>query len=193
MVNNPKILVFAGSARAGSFNKKLAAIAARFASEAKANVTLVDLADHRLPMYDGDHEASQGIPEEVKALRKVFMAQDGFIMVSPEYNSSISPLLKNTIDWVSRADANDPQLVAFRGKVAGLLATSPGALGGLRGLVHLRSILANIGMHVVPHQHAIPAAHDALAYDSSLAEGNHAAAVKSVAEATVCLAAALKE
>jgi len=192
MANNPKILVFAGSARTGSFSKKLASIAAGFVGTAGANVTLIDLADHRLQMYDGDIEVSHGVPEDVKALRKVFMAQDGFIMVSPEYNSSISPLLKNTVDWVSRADGNDPQLVAFRGKAAGLLATSPSALGGLRGLVHLRSILANIGMHVVPQQHAIPNAHDTLASGNSLAAANHAAAVKSVAEATVHLASALR-
>jgi len=193
MADGPKILVFAGSARSASLNKKLAGVAAGYATDAGGDVTLLDLADHRLPMYDGDIEAGGGIPEDARALRKLFMAQDGFIICSPEYNSSISPLLKNTLDWVSRPDGDDAMVVAYRGKAAGLLAASPGALGGLRGLVHLRSILGNIGMHLAPQQHAISGAGNAFAEDGSLGAENHAAAVKGVAEATVRLARALKD
>lgn len=192
MADAPKILVFAGSARAGSFNKKIAALAAGHAEAAGASVTLLDLADHRWPIYDGDLEANDGIPAEVKAMRQVFKAQDGFIIASPEYNSSVAPLTKNVIDWLSRPDGDDAQLVAFRGKVAGLIATAPGALGGLRGLVHLRSILGNIGMHVVPQQQAISNARAAFNDDGSLVDDTQAAGIKGVAGAVVTLAAALK-
>lgn len=123
----PKILVFAGSARSASFNKKLAAAAAGMAREAGAEVTLLDLADHRLQMYDGDVEGGSGVPEDARALRKIFLAHDGMIIASPEYNSSIAPLLKNTLDWISRPDGDDAMVAAYRGKVAGIMSASPGA------------------------------------------------------------------
>ena len=192
MSNAPKILVFAGSARAGSMNKKLASIAADQARAAGAEVTLLDLAEHRLPMYDGDLEAGEGVPAVAEALRKTFLEHDGFIIASPEYNSSISPMLKNTLDWISRPDGDDASIVAYRGKVAGLVAASPGGLGGLRGLVHLRSILGNIGVTVVPQQHAISGAMNAFNDDGSLVKDANAAAVKGVADAVVRTAGALK-
>ncbi len=188
MNRKAKILVFAGSARTDSFNKKLAQVAAGQAEAAGADVTFLDLADHRLPMYDGDTEAGSGVPEDARKLRKLFIAQDGFIIASPEYNSSIAPLLKNTIDWISRPDGGDAMVAAYRGKIAGLISASPGALGGLRGLVHLRSILGNIGVYLVPQQHAIAGAAAAFDETGTLAREADLNAVKAVVDAVVELA-----
>jgi NAD(P)H-dependent FMN reductase len=158
----PKILVFAGSTRSGSFNKKLAHLAADAARSAGAEVAFVDLRDLALPLYDGDLEDAQGLPEGARRFKQQLRAHDGFIIASPEYNSSITGVLKNAIDWASREESDDePPLVAFRGKAALLLSASPGALGGLRGLVHLRSILGNIGVIVLPDQLAVGTAHEA--------------------------------
>jgi NAD(P)H-dependent FMN reductase len=188
----PKILVFAGSARSASFNKKLAAAAADMASAAGAEVTLLDLADHRLAMYDGDDEANGGVPADAKALRKIFLAHDAMIIASPEYNSSIAPMLKNTLDWISRPDGDDAMVAAYKGKMAGLISASPGALGGLRGLVHLRSILGNIGVTVVPQQFAMSGAGKGFNDDGSIADEGQAGAVKAVVDAVVRTAGALK-
>ena len=192
MVNAPKILVFAGSTRGASFNKKLTAAAAGMVKAAGAKVTLLDLADHRLPMYDGDLEAGEGVPVGVKALRDIFLEHDGFIIASPEYNSSIAPMLKNTLDWVSRPDGDDAMVAAYKGKTAGLISASPGPLGGLRGLVHLRSILGNIGVTVVPQQSAMSGAAKSFNDDGSIADAGQASAVKAMADAVVRTASALK-
>jgi len=134
-----KLLFFAGSARKDSLNKKLAALAGELASEKGADVTIIDLKDFPMPLYDGDLEEEEGLPENAKRLKKLFIEQDGFFIASPEYNSSFSSLLKNTLDWISRPhEENEASLSAYRGKVAALGAVSPGALGGLRGLVPLR-------------------------------------------------------
>ncbi|MEM8886040.1 MAG: NAD(P)H-dependent oxidoreductase [Planctomycetota bacterium] len=153
----PKILAFAGSTRTDSLNRKLAAMAAEM-----AGATLLELRDYPLPIYDGDLEAAEGLPENVLKLKAQFDAHDGLLIACPEYNGSITPLLKNTIDWVSRAAPDEKPLQQFRGKVAGLLAASPGALGGMRGLVHVRAILGGIGVHVIPDQAAVSKAHEGL-------------------------------
>jgi chromate reductase, NAD(P)H dehydrogenase (quinone) len=111
------------------------------------------------------------MPENGTKLKKLFIDHDGLLVASPEYNSSVTAVLKNVIDWVSRPAPGEPPLVAFRGKVATLMSASPGALGGLRGLVHLRSILGNIGVIVLPDQVAVARAHEALRPDGSLAQG----------------------
>jgi len=153
MQKKPKILAFAGSLRQGSFNKKLIKIAAKGAEEAGAEVTYIDIRDFALPIYDGDIEQKEGIPENAMALKKLMWAHEGFMISSPEYNSSISGALKNIIDWTSRpATPQEVYLSCFIDKVAVLMSTSPGALGGLRGLVHLRSILENIYTIVLPTQ-----------------------------------------
>jgi NAD(P)H-dependent FMN reductase len=164
----PKILAFSGSARKDSFNQKLIRIAARGAQEAGSEVTLVDLRDYVMPLYDGDLETNSGIPDTVKKFKTLMKAHDGFLMACPEYNSSITPLLKNTIDWCSRQEAGETPLVCFQGKVTSLMSASPGALGGLRGLVTVRSILGNIGSIVLPRQVAVPRAHEAFGSDGNL-------------------------
>jgi chromate reductase len=152
----PKLLMFAGSARTASTNKKLAALAASTAQKADIDVTLMDLKDFEMPIYDGDLEGEAGLPENAKRLKKLFVEHDGIFIASPEYNSSFSPLLKNALDWVSRPHTeNEPSLWAYKGKVAALGSVAPGALGGLRGLVPLRMMLGNIGVTVVPKQVAI--------------------------------------
>jgi chromate reductase, NAD(P)H dehydrogenase (quinone) len=156
----PRILAFAGSARRDSYNKKLIRIAADAAKAAGAEVTLIDLADYPLPIMDEDVEKI-GFPENATKLKQLFLEHDGLLISCPEYNSSITPLLKNTIDWVSRPRPNEPNLAAYVNKVATLMAASPGGLGGLRGLVHVRSILQNIGVIVLPDQRAVPQAHQA--------------------------------
>ena len=173
----PRILAFAGSTRRESFNKKLVAIAAHGAREAGAEVTLIDLKDFPLPLFDQDLEAEQGMPENGKKLKKLFIDHDGLLIASPEYNSSFPAVLKNAIDWVSRPAPGEPSLVAFRGKVATLMSASPGALGGLRGLVHVRSILGNINVIVLPEQLAVARSHEAFNADGSLKDAKQQARV----------------
>lgn len=186
MSTTPKILAFAGSARAGSLNKKLVNAAAQAARDAGAEVTVLDLKDYPLPIYDGDLEEAGGLPENARKLKDLFRAHQGLLIASPEYNSSITALLKNTLDWVSRTENDDePPLAAYKGKAAALLAASPGALGGLRGLVHLRAILGNIGVIVLPEQTAVGRAHEALAVNEAgrLADERVARQVATVAGA----------
>ncbi len=166
-----RILVFAGSVRNQSTNKHLATLAARAINAAGAQSTLIDLGDYELPIYNGDDEAANGIPESAKALKALFFSHHGLFIASPEYNSSFSPLLKNALDWVSRPHAKDElPLAAYRGKVAGLGAVSPGVLGGLRGLVQLRMMLGNIGVAVVPNQIAVPNGYSAFDDNGLLAD-----------------------
>jgi NAD(P)H-dependent FMN reductase len=192
-MNQPKIVAFAGSLRAGSFNKKLVAIAADAARAAGAEVTIVDLRELALPLFDQNLEDASGLPEGAKKFKALLRASDGFLIASPEYNSSISAALKNAIDWASRAETDDePSLAAYRGKAAALFATSPGALGGLRGLVTLRSILSNIGVLVLPDQVAIPTAHEAFDEAGKLKDERKAKQVAALAKSLVDILAKLK-
>ena len=178
MATQPRILAFAGSTRKDSFNKKLVRIAAQGAEVAGATVTLIDLKDFRLPLFDQDLEAAEGPPEAATKLKRLMAKHDGFLIASPEYNSSLSPVLKNAIDWVSRAGPGETPLAAFKGKVVALMSASPGGLGGLRGLVHLRSILGNIGVIVLPDQIAVPTAHEAFGPDGALTDSKRQSAVQ---------------
>lgn len=178
MPTQPTILAFAGSARRDSFNKKLIRIAVRGAEAAGAKVTLVDLAEYPMPLYDQDVEAASGMPDNGRKLLELFKASDGLMISSPEYNSSITPLLKNTLDSVSRKNGADAALTAFQGKTAILMSASPGALGGLRGLVHLRSILGNIGVLVLPEQRAVSQAGDAFDEQGNLRDAKTQAAIE---------------
>jgi chromate reductase, NAD(P)H dehydrogenase (quinone) len=179
MATTPKILAFAGSTRVESFNKKLVKIAAAGAGKAGAEVTLIDLRDFALPLYDGDLEDREGLPENAKKLKQLFLANDGLLISAPEYNSGITGVLKNTIDWVSRAESDDEKpLACYAGKVAGLMSASPGALGGLRGLVQVRAILGNIKVLVLPDQIAVSKAHEAFNPAGTLKDPKQQAAVE---------------
>ncbi len=178
MSQSVKVLAFAGSIRQDSFNKKLVRIAAENARELGAEVTLIDLKDYPLPLFDQDLEASSGLTENVLKLKKLFIEHHALLIASPEYNSSITPLLKNTLDWISRPVPNEAPMAAFQGKVASLLSASPGALGGLRGLVHLRAILGNIGVMVLPDQVAVPKAHEEFGSEGLLKDARQQANIQ---------------
>lgn len=178
-MTTPKILAFAGSARTDSFNKKLVQIAAEGAKAAGAEVTFLDFRDLPLPLYDEDLETAEGLPANVLTLKSMMKASHGFLMACPEYNSSITPLLKNAIDWASRPEPNEPPLglTCFRDKVAVIMSASPGGLGGLRGLFHVRSILSSIGVLVLPDQKSIPNAYQAFDPTGNLADEKQRAEV----------------
>lgn len=176
----PKILAFAGSTRTGSFNKQLIKVGVRGAEAAGAQVTLIELRDLKLPLYDGDDEVQNGLPEGALRLKELMKAHDGLLISSPEYNSSISGVLKNAIDWASRPAPNEATLECFDGKVAALLSASPGALGGLRGLVTVRSILGNIKVIVLPDQVAVSKAHEAFNEDGSMKNAKQQESVENI-------------
>lgn len=180
MTTKPKILAFAGSTRTDSFNKKLVRMAATGATEAGVDVTVIDLRDFPMPFYDGDLEQKEGLPPNVRKLKDLMLAHHGFLISSPEYNSSVSAVFKNAIDWTSRQSEGESSLACFKGKVAGIMSASPGGLGGLRGLVHVRSILGNIGVLVLPDQVAIGKAHEAFNADGTLKDKKQEEQVKMI-------------
>lgn len=180
MAGKPKILCFAGSLRRDSLNKKLVRTAMKLAEESGAETTFVDLKDLPMPIYDGDFEEEHGVPENAGKFKTLLKQHHAFLISGPEYNSSISGALKNAIDWASRMESGETNLECFNGKVAGLLAASPGALGGLRGLMAVRSILGNIGTIVIPEQFALSQANAAFDDAGSLKDPKHLASVKKV-------------
>jgi chromate reductase len=191
-MNKPvRILAFAGSTRGGSFNKKLLKNAVVGARAAGAEVTVVDLRDFPMPLYDGDLETSSGIPENAMKLKELMLSHQGFLIASPEYNSSITGVLKNAIDWASRQAPNEAPLACFSNKVVGIMSASPGSLGGLRCLVTVRSILGNIGCHVHPHQVAVPRAHEAFDEEGTLKDPKQRASVEKIGLNVVEMAAKL--
>lgn len=176
-----KILAFSGSARTGSFNQKLVAIASEGAKDAGADVTLINLRDYPMPLYNGDLEAKEGLPENALKFKSLLLEHDALLIASPEYNSAFSPLLKNVIDWASRPHTeNEAMLSAYKGKVAGIMATGPGALGGMRGLVFLRMLLENINVMVLPAQKAIPFSFEAFNEDDNLKNSADQSAIKAI-------------
>lgn len=185
-MSTPKILAFAGSTRSASYNKLLARAAADAARTAGAEVTFLDLRDLPLPLFDEDFETEHGLPDNAKQLKALFRDHHAFLIAAPEYNSSITAVLKNALDWASRAETDDePPLSAYRGKIAALLSASPGALGGLRGLVHLRAMLGNIGVIVLPDQVALPKAHEAFDATGQLKDERPAKQVTALARGLV--------
>ena len=166
-----RILAFAGSSRTDSFNRRLIRIAAEGAREAGADVTLVELADYPMPLMNEDLETAEGMPEKAASFKRLMLENQGLLIASPEYNSSIAPLLKNAMDWASRStSAEESPLSAYRGKTAVIMSTSPGSLGGLRGLVVLRMLLGNLGVTVLPEQRCISRADRAFEEDGELAD-----------------------
>jgi NAD(P)H-dependent FMN reductase len=163
----PSVLVFAGSVRTGSFNEKLAALAAARLAGLGASATHVSLRDFPMPLYDGDLEAAEGQPASAVALAEAMARHHGVFIAAPEYNASITPLLKNTIDWVSRVKL---PVSPFKERVFALSSASPGPYGGLRGLMHARHTLEiGCGALVIPETVAVGNAMQAFAPDGSLA------------------------
>jgi len=183
MSRAPRILAFSGSARTGSYNKLLVQVAAAGAREAGAEVTYVDLKELPMPVFDADLEASDGMPDNARKFRELMIGHDGFLISSPENNRSITSLMKNVIDWASRKSDDRPGNIAYKGKVAAIVAAAPGALGGLRGLYHLRDILVSMGTLVITEQRAVSGAMKAFDADGDLEdektrEGIHAIGAK---------------
>ncbi len=193
MAQAPRILAFSGSTREGSYNKRVVRIAAAGARAAGAEVTLVDLRDFPMPLYDADLQAREGFPPKAREFKSLMLANDGLLIASPEYNSSVSGVLKNAIDWASRQEPGEEFLAAYAGKVAAIMSASPGALGGLRGLVHLRAILGNIKVLVLPDQVAVTRANEAFAEDGSLEDAKQQAAVERLGAALAATIAKLKD
>jgi NAD(P)H-dependent FMN reductase len=185
MSASPRILAFSGSARKESLNRKFLAIAVAGAREAGGEVTLLDLNDYVLPLYHGDLEDESGLPENAKKLVALIASHDALLIASPEYNSMITPLLKNTFDWCTRDDV-DP----FPGKVAAVISASPGGFGAVRSLVMAQQLLLKLGCHVVPGQCALPNAGKAFDADGKLLD---ARAEKSVRALMAALVATTKE
>ena len=190
MPSTMRLLVIPGSTRREAWSKRLAAAAAQLAAPL-AETTVVDLREHALPLYDGDLE-QQGLPQQLGPLRTLVQQHDALLFATPEYNASIPAVLKNALDWLSRPFGPEPGGAVFRGKVAGLLASSPGALGGLRALVHLRQVLMNLGLLVVTEQFALGSAESAFAADGQLADPRQAAGVEKVVQSVVRVATALR-
>ena len=178
-----RLLVFAGSTRLASFNRKLAHVAAQMARASGAEVTHIELADFDIPMYDADLEA-RGTPADVMKLKQLMFDHPAWIICSPEYNGSYTALLKNTIDWVSSPVKSDPAwqegFKSFTGKVVGMLSASPGALGGLRSQSHLAPMLLNAQCWVAPKAFALGRAADAFDASGKLVSEAHRSSVQAV-------------
>lgn len=184
MSSSPRLVCFAGSARKGSFNAQLVRAAARMAEAQGAEVEVLDFADYDMPLFNEDLEA-QGTPDGVTAFKEKLKGADGFLIATPEYNSSYPALLKNAIDWASRPAEGEAMLAAFKGKACGLLAASPGGLGGIRVLPQLRTLLMNIGVFVVPTQFGLGKAHEAFDDAGGLADERARGSVEAVVAQTI--------
>ena len=154
-----KVLVLAGSTRTDSYNKKLAREAALIAQKMGAKVTVIDLQDYPMPFYDADVEASVGMPEHAKRFRNAMIDSDAILIASPEYNQSMSAVLKNALDWASRGEDGSSSKEAFQGKTFGIMSASPGKKGGARGLLHLQAVIEDVRGKVIAKQVSIPRAY----------------------------------
>lgn len=182
MPTAPRILAFSGSARRESLNKKLLAAVVEAVRAAGAEVTIVDFKELPLPLYDGDLEDASGLPANAQQFVDLVTQHQGLLLASPEYNSQITPLLKNAIDWCTRADENP-----FIGKAAAVVSASPGAMGGIRSMTSARQLLTHLGCHVVPVQCILPGADKAFDEKGALREERHRKSVQGVAAALVAL------
>lgn len=194
MSNPSKLLVFAGSMRQASFNRKLASAATTLARASGAEVTHIELADFDIPMYNADLEA-KGTPADVMKLKQIMFEHPAWIICSPEYNGSYTALLKNTIDWVSSPVKADPAwqdgFKSFSGKVVGVLSASPGGLGGLRSQSHLVPLLLNAQCWVAPKAFALGHAGDAFDAQGQLVNEAHRKNVQGVIDQVLFAAARL--
>lgn len=187
-----KILAFSGSTRKASLNVKLLNLAVAVAREHGAHVTYIDLREFPLPIYDGDLEAASGVPQNARSLRELMLAHDGLLIASPEYNGSVTALLKNTLDWCSRPAEGLGGLAPFRGKAVGLMAASLSPFGGLRGIIDLRGIMAKMGSVVLADDVAVPSAQNAFDADDQFVDPNLEKLVRQFAANLIGLSAQLR-
>ena len=193
MSEKVKIVALSGSTRVGSLNKKLVKASIPFLEELGAEVQYIDLKEFELPIYDGDLESVQGIPPMVRKLKDVFISADGFLISTPEYNGYFSGVFKNAIDWLSRPVEGYPPFECFEHKTAGLLAASPGGMGGIRALLQVRQLLSGIKVLVVPDQFGLANAGKAFQDDLTFTESKTAENVKKVCASLVQTTQALKK
>jgi chromate reductase, NAD(P)H dehydrogenase (quinone) len=189
----PKILVIPGSLRTGSHNARLAALAVKELVLAEAEVTRISLEDYPLPLFDADLAASSGMPPAAVRLKQMIMAHRGVFISSPEYSASVTPLLKNAIDWVSRVrEGSEPTYAAFKGRVFALGSATASSSGGVRSMMALRQILElGCGALVIPEQVAVPRAEQAFDDMDNLKDETAAAAMKAMARRLVELASVM--
>jgi NAD(P)H-dependent FMN reductase len=190
----PKILIIPGSLRAGSHNVRLAALAAKELALTEAEVTRISLADYPLPLFDADLAADSGWPEHAVQLKRMLMAHQGIFITSPEYSASVTPLLKNAIDWISRVrERGEPTYAAFKSRVFAIGSASSGTGGGVRSLMALRQILElGCGALVLPEQVAVARAEQAFDDMDNLNDEGLAAALKLLARRLVELASVIR-
>lgn len=162
------VLAFAGSTRSDSVNKKLVVEAADIARQSGAVVKVIDLKDYPMPFYDADFETKQGLPFNAKQFRQLLLENQIILIASPEYNGSLSAVLKNALDWASRSEDAKPSREAFKGKKFVIMSASPSGEGGTRGLAQLRSIIESIGGTVVEQQLTLPNAYTAFDHQGHL-------------------------
>ena len=189
----PKILVIPGSLRAGSHNARLAARAAKELALAEAEVTRISLEDYPLPLFDADLAASSGMPQGAVRLKQMIVAHRGVFIASPEYSASVTPLLKNAIDWVSRVrEGTEPTYAAFKGRVFAIGSATASSSGGVRSLIALRQILElGCGALVIPEQVSVPRAEQAFDDNDNLKDEAVATALKTMARRLVDLASVM--
>lgn len=194
-MNKPRIVVMAGSRRREALSRRVAAACARALDAVGAEVERVELDDYPAPLYDGDLEAASGLPEAIVRLQRVLHASDGVLVVNPEYNGSLTPLLKNTLDWCSRPNPADPERSGgkvYAGRAAAVVGSSPGALGGMRVLFHIRDVLGYLGMQVIPQQLAVGKAGEAVGDDDRLRDAAQQEMLDKLAAALVDTARRLR-
>jgi chromate reductase, NAD(P)H dehydrogenase (quinone) len=190
----PKILIIPGSLRTGSHNARLAALAAKELALAEGEVTRISLEDYPLPLFDADLAVSSGPPPQAGQLKRMLMAHQGVFITSPEYSASVTPLVKNTIDWISRVrEPGEPTYAAFKGRVFAIGAAASSGNGGVRSLMALRQILElGCGALVIPEQIAVPRAEQAFDDMDNLKDDALAAALKTMARRLVELASVMR-
>ena len=188
MTDTPiRIAMISGSLRKGSFNTKLLKQVGDIMSQSGGvELDHISLSELDLPMFSEDLEA-EAFPESALELKRRLIAADGVLISSPEYNGSFSGALKNAIDWASRPRPDEEQLACFKGKVCALLAASPGAIGGLRGIRHVRQVLTQLQMHVIPQEFALGKAHEAFDDNDQLKDEFPQKMAKNVGESLVRL------
>ena len=183
-----RLVALAGSTREQSFNKALIRSAAASAEKAGAEVALVDLRDHPMPIYDGDLEARAGLPEHCLELRELVKSSAGLLIATPEYNGFFPPVLKNTLDWISRPCGEDGLCACYAGKVVGLLGASPGRLGALRAVTLLRQQMSNLGCLVHPDAVTLSSAHEIVSAEEGITDERALRRIDRLVRATVDLA-----
>jgi len=183
----PKILVIPGSLRTGSHNVRLAALVTKELALAEADVTRISLLDYPLPLYDGDLEVKSGPPRNAVLLKQMLSVHHGVFIVTPEYNASVPPLVKNTIDWISRVrERGEAPLAVFKRRAFALGAASPGGFGGMRSLLALRQVLEiGCGALVIPEQVAVPRADQAFDDMDNLKDEHLTASLKTAVRALI--------